>query len=443
MKMLKNNQRLHDAQGLEVTTDSMEAIAAIDQFVDQLLSHTHNSGIIFEGVKAYPACIIANTHAAVSHLLTETAEAPTQAAPYLNAAREHLAQASLREQLYFLAINAWATGDIDQAVTYHEEIANKFPRDLASVKIGQYHYLNLGNSQGLLQIAEKVFPNNQENHYIYGMLAMGLEECHRLEDAEVAGRQAVAMNRYDIWAHHATAHVFETQGRLNEGITWMESLADVWEECRSPLYTHNWWHIALYYIEKKDYRKVLEVYDTRIWKHIIPGFLPDAIGAISLLIRLELRAVDVGEPMKEWLNQRWSDVASSVGERIHEHIVPLNDLHYIYALARTGQNHLVAQLLNSIQAQAQAAKPYIQSTWREVVILVAQGLVAYVKGDWVSAIAKLEVAFPRLHEVGGSHAQRDVFEQVYLDALIRAQTNHQVRELLEKRAATRRSISIY
>ena len=29
------------------------------------------------------------------------------------------------------------------------------------------------------------------------------------------------------------------------------------------------------------------------------------------------------------------------------------------------------------------------------------------------------MALPRLLEIGGSHAQRDLFEQVYLDALVR------------------------
>ena len=71
----------------------------------------------------------------------------------------------------------------------------KFPRDLASVQRGQYHYFYLGNKEGLLQIAEKVLPANRENHYLQGMIAFGLEQCHRLEEAEVAGRRAVEMNR--------------------------------------------------------------------------------------------------------------------------------------------------------------------------------------------------------------------------------------------------------
>jgi len=46
-------------------------------------------------------------------------------------------------------------GDIEQAIAYHETIA-KFPRDLASIQRGQYHYFYLGNKESLLQIAEKV-----------------------------------------------------------------------------------------------------------------------------------------------------------------------------------------------------------------------------------------------------------------------------------------------
>jgi len=38
---------------------------------------------------------------------------------------------------------------------------------------------------------------NRENHYLHGMIAFGLEQCHRLEEAEEAGRRAVEMNRYD------------------------------------------------------------------------------------------------------------------------------------------------------------------------------------------------------------------------------------------------------
>ena len=44
---------------------------------------------------------------------------------------------------------------------------------------------------------------------------------------------------------------------------------------------------------------------------------------------------------------------------------------------------------------------------------------AHAHGDWATAVEKLGVALPRLVEIGGSHAQRDLFHQIWLDALQR------------------------
>lgn len=402
---------LTDSQGLEVTTNSPDAIAAIDRFVEQSLSYGNDALAILKGIEADPTCVIAHAHAAAHYLSLETAEARSQAAPHLKAAKKYLAQANEREKLYVWAIEAWATGAIDQAIAYHEAIAEKEPHDLASVQRGQYHYFYLGNKEGLLDIAEKVLPASLENHYLHGMVAFGLEQCHRLEEAELEGRKATAMNRHDPWAHHAVAHVMETQGRVDEGIAWMESLSDTWENCNSLLYTHNWWHIALYYLEKKEIQKVLELYDTQIWGRAWKESSKDQIGAISLLLRLELRGVEVGD--------RWQTLGTYVTARIHEHALPFQDLHYVYALARAGQADLVTEMLLSMQAYANTRLPYIQRTWTEVAVPAARGMAAHAIADWSTVITELGSILPRLYAIGGSHAQRDLFEQVYLDAWLR------------------------
>lgn len=425
---------LRDAQGLEVTTNSPEVIAAINGFVDQSLSYGNNAEVILQAIAADPTCVTANAHAAAHYLSMESAETRLAAAPYVQAAKKYVAQANEREQLYFRAIEAWAKGDIISAITYHEAIAEKFPRDLISIQRGQYHYFYLGNKQGLLQIAEKVLPANRENHYLYGMVAFGLEQCHRLQAAEAVGRQAVEMNRHDPWAHHAVAHVMETQGRLDEGIAWMEGFADSWENCNSMLYTHNWWHIALYYLEKEEIQKVLALYDNHIWGCANKESSKDQVGAISLLLRLELRGVDVGD--------HWQELIPYLTARIHEHALPFQDLHYVYALARASKTELVNEMLFSMQAYAYKALPYIQKKWVEVAIPAARGMAAHAIGNWDKAIAQLGSTLPCLHEIGGSHAQRDLFEQVYLDAWLRAEQNYEALRLLEKRVAARRYVPL-
>ena len=48
-----------------------------------------------------------------------------------------------------------------------------------------------------------------------------------------------------------------------------------------------------------------------------------------------------------------------------------------------------------------------------------EGIYAYATGDFDAAWRLLSVAMPRMIEAGGSHAQRDLFELLLLDALIR------------------------
>ncbi len=423
---------LTDAQGLEVTTFSAEAIAFINRFVEQSLSYGDDALVILKAIAADPTCAIAHAHAAAHYLSWESTAGNNAAIPHLQAAKKYLSKASEREKLYVWAIDAWAKGDSSCAIAYHEEIAQKYPRDIVSVQQGQYHYFYQGNKEKLLQIGETVLPANRENHYLYGMIAFGLEQCHHLQAAEAMGRKAVEMNRHDPWAHHAVAHVMEMQGRLDEGIAWMESLCDTWENCNSMLFTHNWWHIALYYLEKEEIQKVLELYDSHVWGRAVKDSSKDQVGAISLLLRLELRGIDV--------SSRWQKLATYLTARIHEHALPFQDLHYIYALARAGRTELVNEMLFSMQAYTTKVFPYLQKRWAEVAIPAARGMAAHAMGKWESAIAHIGVTLPRLHEIGGSHAQRDLFEQVYLDAWLRERHNHEALRLLEKRAALGRYI---
>ncbi|MBW4687954.1 MAG: tetratricopeptide repeat protein [Komarekiella atlantica HA4396-MV6] len=405
---------LKDAQGLVVTTDSANAIAAINRFIDQALGYSKNAeAAILQAIAADPTCVLAHAYAAAYYLTQENSKAWQRAVPYLQILQQPLAKITVREKLYVQAILAWANQEIDLAIACHEEIANQFPRDLISVQQGQYHYFYTGNKEKLLEIAQKVLPSNPQQHYLYGMVAFGLEQCHQLKAAEKIAHQAIALNRSDPWAHHAIAHVMETQERADEGIAWMESFADTWENCNSMLYTHNWWHIALYYLQLENYQKVLKLYDTHIWEYANKQSPKDQVGAISLLLRLELSGVDV--------ENRWQGISPYIYSRINEHALPFQDLHYVYALAKAGHHDWLNQMLQSMQYHTLSINPFLRQSWIEVAIPAARGMVAHAKGDFNTSVAELKPVLSRLHEIGGSHAQRVLFGQVYQDAVLSAQ----------------------
>ncbi len=416
---------LQDTQGLEVTTDSKEVITAINSFTNQALSYGKDAELAIEqGIASDPNCALVHAYFCAYYLSQENAAAWKQAKFHLQIAQKHVAKATEREQLYVQAIAAWSVKKIELAIALHEEIAQKYPRDLISVQQGQYHYFYLGEKERLLKIAERVISSNRENHYIYGMVAFGLEQCYQLVEAETMARKATAMNRHDPWAHHAVAHVMETQGRVNEGITWMESLADTWENCNSMLYTHNWWHVALYYLERGEKDKVLELYDNHVWGLAQKESPKDQVGAISLLLRLELRGVDVGD--------RWQQLSNYLLPRIHEHALPFQDLHYIFALTRARYIDWANEMRLSMYKHALSVHPYLRKKWLEVAIPIARGLVAYANGEWFLSAYQLKPVIMRSHEIGGSHAQRALFKQIYLDAVSKVE---KPRQNLEKAVA--------
>jgi tetratricopeptide (TPR) repeat protein len=254
------------------------------------------------------------------------------------------------------------------------------------------------------------------------MHAFALEECNRLDDAEAHARKAIEMTRRDPWAHHALAHCLEARGRLIEGVAFLESVSDTWEDCNAYMSSHNWWHLSLFLIDLDRSAEALAVLDRHIWGAANELFGPQ-INAISLLARLELRGVDVGG--------RWADVASHLGTRMHDHFVPFIDLQYLYALARAGKQSAVTEMLASLEDKAEQAKPFEREAWADCAVPAAHGLAAHARGEHAEAARLLSQAMPHLGKIGGSIAQRALFGAIHLDALIRSGWNDAALKILQ------------
>ncbi|WP_162914802.1 tetratricopeptide repeat protein [Desertibaculum subflavum] len=415
---------------MPVTTGRAETVEAIDRFTAEFLGYGQEAGVIVPAASADPGCALAQTLAGALHLFLENAEAPRLAAPFLAAAESGAADVTAREREHLAAARAWAAGDTATAAERYAAVARAHPRDLLAAKFAQYHFFNLGRLDEHLAVAEIAAAANGDVAWSHGMLAFGLEQCHRLPEAERAGRRAVEMMADEPWAHHAVAHVMETQGRLDEGIAWLEGFAPLWQRCNSFMLTHNWWHLALFRIDREEPGAALDIYDRHVWG-VWKQYSQDQVNAASLLWRLELRGADVGE--------RWRDLADHVEARGAEHVEPFLDLHYVYALARGERREAFATFMESLRRYAVAAPP----RWREVALPAAEGVVAHAQGDMRGAFAKLDPLAARWGEIGGSHAQRDLFVQTWLDAALRSGQGNAVRRVLEARAAARPAISVH
>ncbi|MGH8820390.1 MAG: tetratricopeptide repeat protein [Rhodoferax sp.] len=393
---LGNPLLLADAASLEAVDDFVMGFIACEARAVNVLAAAHDTSPIVQ------ACC------AALHLFAESREAAPHARPFIERAQAAASRATPREQRFIQAIAAWADGDIRRAIVLHEEQAHEFPRDLASLKLGQYHCFNIGDCPGMLRLALAALPAAADVPYLHGMAAFGYEQCHLMREAEDSARHAIAMCRKEPWAHHALGHVMLTEGRLHEGLSFMRSVSNTWTGLNSFMVTHNWWHVALFLIDLGRDAEALEVYDHHVWG-VEKTYSQDQVGAVSLLARFELAGIAVGE--------RWDDVAGYLVNRQDDHVLPFLDLQYLYGLARAGRTE-ADSLLRHIEAFAPLAPPSTRSAWERVCVPAARGLLAHARGDFAAAIENLGLALPRLVEIGGSHAQRDLFEQVYLDALV-------------------------
>jgi hypothetical protein len=392
--------------GVAYATDVPAAVAAIDAFEAELLIYGAGAAVIFDAPRADPELAAGHALAAAAHLFTMSPAGAARARTVLAEADAQLSRASPRERLLVAAIRAWAEDRLDTALDLHLEIAARWPRDLLSAKIAVFHQLNRGDFAGMVRLTARLVDANPDRPATLGMHAFALEQTGAAAAAEAAGRTAAAAG-FDPWAQHAVAHVMDSAGRHAEGAAWMDSFAPGWARCSSFLRTHNWWHLALFRLDLDDWAGALALYDAHVWG-VRKDYAQDQVNAVSLLARLELRGIDVGA--------RWQDVADFLEPRTGEHINAFLDLHYLYGLARAGRDRAVAAMLASLDARARSAD---EPVWRTVAPMAARALAAHARGRHDLAAELLGRLAGRMTCVGGSHTQRDLFDLVHLDSLVR------------------------
>jgi hypothetical protein len=412
-----------DYLGNPVTGDQDATLRVLDDFIEGFLAYERRAERILEASEADPESCLANVYSGFLWMLLEASEGPARAQKFLQAAERAATAASRREQLNVAVLGAWVADDVPLALKLCDQISDEFPRDLVIVKIHQYLEFNRGNSPAMLKVALKVLEANADVAYAHGMAAFAYEQCHLLTEAEEAAQRALSLRAKEPWAQHTLAHVALTLGRIDAGSQFLEGVADTWTGLNSFMLTHLWWHLALFYISQGRDADALDAFDRHCWG-ISKTYSQDQIGAISLLARLELAGIDVGS--------RWEDVAENLQARATDTVQPFLTLQYLYGLARAGRPE-AATLIATVRQFALSAPAYSRQTWREVALPAAEGLYEYARSDFGGAWRHLTTAMPRLVEVGGSHAQRDLFDQIFLDATLKSEHLVEAQQMLELR----------
>ena len=412
-----------DYWGNPITGGEDATAGAVRDFTEGLIKFDKKAGRVVGAAKKDPGSAIANAYAAMLMMFLEMKNSPKIAAPFLNAAEAAAGGATDREQRTISIARRWVEGDIPGLVSEGKELLDLYPSDLTMVKIRQTMQFDWGDAAGMLHSAHYGVSAFPDEPGALGMLAFGQEESHLLKEAEATSWRAIELDRTEGWAQHALAHVMLTEGRCDEGRGFMTSMSDTWAGKNSVLYCHNWWHLALFAISQGDNAAALAIYDDHITGHQ-PDYSQDQINEISLLVRLELVGVDIGD--------RWTGLADRLAQRASDVVTPFLTLQYLYALARAGRDAEVDTMMAAIDDIGSSDR-WNAPIWGTMATVAGLGLVCHARGQWETAATALDAVIPMIWQGGGSHAQRDVFHQIHLDALIKSGRNSEAQQNLMMR----------
>ncbi len=339
--------------------------------------------------------------------------------------------ATQREQLWCAALQDWLDGKPSHAIARMEDVLRNNPSDTISMKMSHGIRFILGDQLGMRQSIEAVIDAHGEDHalrgYALGCLAFAMEETGNYAKAERFGLQGLEYASDDAWGLHAVTHVYDMTHRPEEGIALIDDNRGAWGHCNNFRF-HVWWHKALLLLDQGKVDQVLDLYDTQIRSDKTDDYR-DFSNASSLLVRLQLEGVSVGD--------RWAELADLAENRTNDGCLTFADLHYMMALVGDKRTDAATRLTARI-AQDARADSELSAIMRDPGVAVTQGLLDFSDGHYANAFANLSVAHPKFQSLGGSHAQRDVFERMTIEAGLRAGALSATETLLERRIAQRK-----
>jgi hypothetical protein len=185
------------------------------------------------------------------------------------------------------------------------------------------------------------------------------------------------------------------EGRIERG----HRLLGAWLDDRSGSgsdWIHLQWHMAVFELARGDWDSAF----ARFRKHILPATATeDALtDAPALLWRLSLAA-------SQEVDLPWEPLRARALLRMRRLSDPFVEVHNLLALAGAGDIESIARWLRRRALAAGGRK-------ERLVTRVAMALKAYAARDYHEAARVLAGVMPYLSEIGGSRAQRQLFEAI-------------------------------
>lgn len=435
---MPNHLQMQDHYGLPLSTSSVRAVECFVTGLDLLLEQNYGPEEQFlQAIEADTGFALAYSALAyMLHLRAEAAAAKERA----QQAQALTAGISRREQQQVEAIALFINGEGPRSYALIRAHMADYPRDILMIRLVQ-RLFSLGCSGAgvpsfpgvLLPLMQSVAPQYGDDWAFLGQYAFAHHETGAQAEARRLAERSLALRPSNAVAAHSVAHAFFESGDAVGGGAFLEPWLKGFDP-RAPYHVHLSWHQALFELAQGRYQRALALYETDIRPAVVANKAPALNDAAAFLWRVYLYS-GAQPPVSP---AEVSDLAAPAAIRPGP---AFRDAHAALAFAVAGDEPGMRQMIDRLQGLATAGDVLVG----EVTLPLAQGIDAFAQGAYGEAVRYLEPLFgeprlDRLARIGGSHAQREVFEDTMLEAYLRAEQFDKAEAILRSRLQRRESV---
>ena len=419
--------------GLTVTTSSPAAADLYQEGLDLVLSQNYGPDAKLQ------AAIEADDGFAMAHVVLAYILHLQMNVPAARAAAgkgvELAAGCSREESQMARIMHCFTHGKGTEAIGLVHEHLDDFPTDTLAMRVAQRLYMLGCFGAGvpdfpnhLMAMMRKVAPANGDDWAFLGQYSFAHHETNQPEKAMDLATRSLEGNPQNAVACHSVTHSYFEQGDAANGGRWLGDWLDGFDR-RASYNTHLSWHLALFELAQGRYSQALELYETHIRPGVQARNLANLQDAASLMWRLQVYSGE--EPGKPWDEVRDLAMPAATGPG-----AAFRDCHAALAFAGAGDAEATQQLVNRLTEQGGNG----DDLSREMSLPIALGAAAFAAGDYDEAANLMGPTYPMLARIGGSHAQREVFEDTLLETYIRAGRYDEAKSMLDERLSRRSSV---
>lgn len=423
-----------DRYGLPISTSSDVAAAAYRDGIDLTLSAWTGADAAFDSaIAADPDFALA--HVARARLHFTYAEPAAMKARLADARTAVARNGDEREKSHVQILGLAMEGQSPKALSAALAHLDLWPRDalILSQPLGAFGLFAFSgmrdHDQARVDLCERHASHYGDDWWFETYLGWSLTENHAVPRGRELTQRALDKRRENANAAHALAHAMFEDGSTAAA----DALIDDWLPCYDRggiLYGHIFWHQALAALENGDTARALAIYRTQLGPAVTQAVPLNAItDCAALLWRIDLDGRQVPQAM-------WSELATYGDKYFPSAGITFADVHVAFIAAANGNTDALDARIAAIEKRLADGKLAAGA----VVPAVCRASRAFAQGDYSAAVRHLDPVACEVARIGGSHAQREIFEDMLIVALIKSGEPVKAHALLDRRLHHRASV---